>query len=92
VSWIAFVILDPIQPWWKGIWRALRPNVGRYGSYAELMLTSEDVRRVAEFIRQRLREPNAETAATIEAARRGDTVVVGDVDGLFAGLKSDDPR
>jgi hypothetical protein len=50
------------------------------------MLTSEDVRRVAEFIRQRLREPNAETAAAIEAAGRGDTVVVGDADGLFADL------
>ncbi len=30
--------------------------------------------------------PNAETGAAMEAARRGELVMVGDVDGLMAGL------
>jgi hypothetical protein len=30
-------LLDPIQPWWKRIWRALRPNSGRYRMYVELV-------------------------------------------------------
>lgn len=34
--------------------------------------------------------PNDETVEAIEAARRGDLVVVGDVDGLMAYLNEDD--
>ncbi len=34
--------------------------------------------------------PNAETVAAMEAARRGDLVTVGDVDGLMADLHADD--
>ena len=33
--------------------------------------------------------PNAETIAAMEAARRGDLVTVGDVDGLMADLNAD---
>ena len=35
-------------------------------------------------------EPNAETIAAMEAARRGEVVTVGDIDGLFASLHADD--
>ena len=34
--------------------------------------------------------PNEETIAAMEAARRGDLVAVGDVDGLMAHLNADD--
>jgi len=34
--------------------------------------------------------PNAETIAAMEAARRGELVTVGDVDGLMAELNADD--
>ena len=34
--------------------------------------------------------PNAETVAAMEAARRGDLIAVGDVDGLMAGLHAED--
>ena len=34
--------------------------------------------------------PNAETVAAMEAARRGDLVTVGDVNGLIADLHEDD--
>ena len=34
--------------------------------------------------------PNAETIAAMEAARRGELVTVGDVDGLMADLHADD--
>jgi hypothetical protein len=34
--------------------------------------------------------PNVETIATTEAADRGEVVTVGDIEGLFAGLKADD--
>jgi len=34
--------------------------------------------------------PNAETVAAMEAARRGDLVTVGDVDGLMTDLNADD--
>ena len=34
--------------------------------------------------------PNAETIAAMEAARRGELVTVGDVDGLMADLDADD--
>lgn len=34
--------------------------------------------------------PNAETIEAIKAARRGDLVTVGDVDGLMADLHADD--
>ena len=34
--------------------------------------------------------PNAETIAAMEAARRGDLVAVGDVDGLMADLHAED--
>ena len=35
-------------------------------------------------------EPNAETIEAMEAARRGEVVTVGDIDGLFASLHADD--
>jgi DNA-damage-inducible protein J len=35
-------------------------------------------------------EPNAETIEAMEAARRGEVVKVGDIDGLFASLHADD--
>jgi DNA-damage-inducible protein J len=35
-------------------------------------------------------EPNDETIAAMEAARRGETVKVGDIEGLFASLHADD--
>jgi DNA-damage-inducible protein J len=35
-------------------------------------------------------QPNAETAEAMEAARRGETVKVGDIEGLFASLHADD--
>lgn len=34
--------------------------------------------------------PNAETVAAMEAARRGELVTAGDVDGLMTGLHTDD--
>ena len=34
--------------------------------------------------------PNAETVAAMEAARRGELVTAGDVDGLMADLHADD--
>ena len=34
--------------------------------------------------------PNAETIAAMEAARRGEMVTVGDVDGLMADLNAED--
>ncbi len=34
--------------------------------------------------------PNSETVAAMEAARRGEVVTVGDVDGLMADLHADD--
>jgi antitoxin component of RelBE/YafQ-DinJ toxin-antitoxin module len=34
--------------------------------------------------------PNAETVEAMEAARRGVTVKVGDIEGLFASLHADD--
>ena len=34
--------------------------------------------------------PNAETVAAMEAARRGDLIAVGDVDGLMADLHAED--
>ena len=34
--------------------------------------------------------PNDETVEAMEAARRGDLIVVGDVDGLMAHLNEDD--
>jgi hypothetical protein len=62
--------------------------------YAELVLTNDDARRVAEFIRGRLRKPNAKTVAAMEAARRGEAVKIGNgtIEELFAELKSDDAQ
>ena len=34
--------------------------------------------------------PNGETIEAMKAARRGELVAVGDVDGLMAGLNADD--
>jgi hypothetical protein len=53
-AWCLSVLLDPVTPWWKRVWRALWPHSGRYGMYAELVLQNQDARRVAEFIRERL--------------------------------------
>lgn len=53
-DWYLAVLLDPIQPWWKRVWRALRPNKGRYGFYAELVLTTDDVNKLADFIYGRI--------------------------------------
>jgi DNA-damage-inducible protein J len=35
-------------------------------------------------------QPNAETMEAMKAARRGEVVQVGDIDGLFADLHADD--
>jgi hypothetical protein len=36
-EWYLTVLLDPIFPWWRRLWRALRPH-GRFGPYAEIVL------------------------------------------------------
>jgi hypothetical protein len=61
-NWYLSVLLDPITPWWKRVWRALFPR-NRLGSYAELVLTNEDARRIAEFVGKRLDGRGAPTTA-----------------------------
>lgn len=53
-DWYLSVLLDPIQPWWLRLWRALWPYDGRFGMYAEIVLRRDDVRRLAGFIDRRL--------------------------------------
>lgn len=53
-AWYLSVLLDPVRPWWKRLWRALWSHSGRYGMYAELVLQNQDARQIAEFICRRL--------------------------------------
>lgn len=57
-DWYLSVLLDPVQPWWRRLWRALRPRDGRFGIYAEIVLRDDDVRRLAAFIDRRLGPPD----------------------------------
>jgi hypothetical protein len=50
--WFLSVLLDPVQPWYRRVWRALWSS--RDCPYAELVLSDTDVRGLAEFIRGRL--------------------------------------
>lgn len=58
-DWYLSIMLDPIKPWWKRAWRAFFP-CKRYGQYAEIVLTNQDVQRLADFIKKRLE--NAESS------------------------------